>query len=140
MKSGEVPRNRAAAGFTLLEVIVALTILAAGILGISELMGSSLRLSGGARDVSTATVYASQRMEEALLSPSPAEGEESGRFGERYRWILRTSFPASGKEENAFRPVRFEVSIRWDDGEGERSVDLVATRWDPRRSGAGAGG
>jgi len=115
-------------GFTLLEVIVALAILAAGILGLVEMFSGSLRLAGGARDTSEAAVYASQRIEEVLLAARPAEGEESGRFGERYRWILRTTF-LPPEEKSPFRPVRFDVSVRWDEGGGERSVDLAATRW-----------
>ncbi len=120
------------AGFTLLEVIVALAILAAGLLGLMELISGSLRLSGGARDVNAASVYASQRLEEALLAPRPAEGTETGLFGEKYRWTTRTSFLPM---EDPFRPVRIQVTVSWNEGERERAINVVATRWD-----RGAGG
>jgi type II secretion system protein I len=122
----------ATAGFTLLEVVVALVIFAVGVLAIIELFSGSLRLSEGARDVSAAQVYASQRMEEALLSPNPEPGEESGAFGEKYRWETRTTWELSG-EESPFREVRIRVTIRWDDGAQERSVDLMASRWERRQ-------
>jgi type II secretion system protein I len=122
----------AAAGFTLLEVLVALAIFAAGVLAIIDLFSGSLRLSEGARDVSAAQVYASQRMEEALLSPNPKPGVENGLFGERYRWETRTTWETS-EEDIPFREVRIRVTIRWDDGARERSVDLVASRWKRRQ-------
>ena len=130
---GRTQRPRlATAGFTLLEVLVALAIFAAGVLAIIDLFSGSLRLSEGARDVSAAQVYASQRMEEALLAPNPEPGVESGEFGEKYRWETRTSWEIP-EEESSFREVRIRVTIRWDDGAQERSVDLAASRWKRRQ-------
>ena len=121
-------------GFTLLEVVVALTIFAVGILAIIELFSGSLRLSEGARDVSAAQVYASQRMEEALLAPDPVPGVESGAFGEKYRWEMMTTQEPT-EEESPYREMRIQVIIRWDDGAQERSVDLSSSRWERRQPG-----
>jgi general secretion pathway protein I len=129
--------RRGSPGFTLLEVIVALAILSAGVLALSDLFRGALRLSGGASDLSAATLYASQRMEEALLARGAGEGEETGRFGERYRWTVRTT-PLPREEGVPFLPVRVDVSVRWDDGLGERSCDLTAVRWE-RGTGDGEG-
>jgi type II secretion system protein I len=132
---GRTRRPRCAtAGFTLLEVVVALVIFAVGVLAIIDLFSGSLRLSEGARDVSAAQVYASQRMEEALLSPNPEPGVESGAFGEKYRWETKTTWETS-EEDSPFREVRIRVTIRWDDGAQERSVDLAARRWERRQPG-----
>ena len=128
--------RRSREGFTLLEVIVALTILAAGLLGLLELLSGSLRLSGGARDVTSASVYASQRLEEALLAPRPSGGVETGLFGERYRWTMETNFRPTG-EGDLFRAARIRVSIRWNDGFRERAVNVAATRYDPIGSEGG---
>lgn len=123
-------------GFTLLEVLVALAILAAGILGLLEMLSGSLRLSGGARDVTAASIYASQRLEEALLAPQPMEGEESGLFVEKYRWTAQTSFLPE-EEGRPFKPVRVQVTVRWNDGARERAVSVAATRWDRKSAAAG---
>lgn len=125
-------------GFTLLEVVVAITILGAGIAALLALFSGSLRLAEGARDTSAAAVYASQRLEEALLAPDPAEGEETGPFGEKYRWVTRTTVVPPGEEGSRYRAVRIEVTVSWGDPGEERSVDVAATRWD--RIGAGAPG
>lgn len=120
-------------GFTLLEVVVALAIFAAGILVLLELFSGSLRLSAAASDLSSAQVYASQRMEEALLAPDPVEGVERGIFGERYRWEMATSV-SPPVEGSPYREVRIRVTVRWADGADDRSVEVAATRWARRSS------
>ena len=131
-----VPR-RGERGFTLLEVIVAMALFAAGIVAISRLFSGSLRLSGGARDASSAAIYARQRMEEALLAPNPAEGAEQGSFGEGYRWKLETSFvPPEG--EKPYDEIRYRVTVMWDDGGEERATEITAERWRWRNPGGGA--
>ena len=126
-------RSRSGAdGFTLLEVVVALTIFAVGILAIIELFSGSIRLSEGARDVSAAQVYVSQRMEEALQVPNPVPGVERGAFGEKYRWETNTTLMPP-EEESPYQEVRIRVFVRWDDGAQERSVDLDASRWERRQ-------
>jgi len=116
-------------GFTLLEVVISLAIFGAGIAALLAMFSGSLRLSEGARDVSVATVYASQRMEEALLVPRPSPGEETGFFGERFRWTTRTSY-LPPEEESPYVPVRVEVILSWGEGDDVRSVDLTAVRWE----------
>lgn len=132
MRSGGRPgngvRRTAREGFTLLEVVVALTILAAGIIAVIELFSGSLRLSEGARDVSAAQVYASQRMEEALFAPDPVPGVLRGDFGGKYRWETRTSWESREGEEK-YREVRILVIVSWDDGVQERAVELASSRW-----------
>ena len=119
-------------GFTLLEVVVAMAILGAGMAALLALFSGSLRLAGGSRDTSAASVYASQRMEEALLAPDPAEGEERGPFGEKYRWVTRTTFLPPDDERSSYRPVRIEVTVSWGEPGAEHSVDMAATRWEKK--------
>ncbi len=126
-------------GFTLLEVIVAVTIMGIGIAALAALFSGALRLAGGSRDVSDASIYASQRLEEALLSPEPSAGVSSGAFGEKYRWTMRAeALPAEA--DIPFRATRIDVTVAWDDAGNERSVDLNAVRWDRSGKDAGAGG
>jgi len=117
-------------GFTLLEVVIAMAILGAGIAALLALFAGSLRLAGGARDTAAAAVYASQRLEEALLAPNVEEGEETGPFGAKYRWVTRTTVLPPGEEEKPYRAVRIEVTVTWGDPGAERSVDVAATRWE----------
>jgi len=130
-------RTRPEGGFTLLEVIVAMTLFAAGIVVVVNLFSGALRLSAGSRDVSDSTIYAGQRMEEALLVPNPVEGVERGTFGDNYRWEVATVI-APQKEEKPYDEIRVRVTVRWTDGEDERAVDLSATRWRWREKDEGA--
>lgn len=127
-------------GFTLLEVVVSLAVFGAGMAGLLAMFTGSLRLAGGSRDVSAATVYASQRLEEALAEPAPAEGEQRGPFGGKYRWITRTTFLPRADERSPYRPVRIEVAVRWGDPGDERVVELAATRWAKMRGDAPGSG
>jgi general secretion pathway protein I len=129
-------RARGNGGFTLLEVIVAMALFAAGIVAISRLFTGSLQLCAGARDASAGAIYARQRMEEALLAPVPAEGVEQGAFGEGYRWTLETLF-VPPEEEKPYDEVRYRVTVTWDDGGQARAMDLSATRWRWKETGEG---
>ena len=115
-------------GFTLIEVIIAMAILAAGITAIFGFFSSSLRLSSGSRDLSEAAIYASQRMEEALLTPNPVEGTEHGYFGDKYRWELSTSIVIHEVEGKAFEEILMTVMIQWMDGKDMLSTEVSATR------------
>ncbi len=136
------PRRRRRAGekgFTLLEVIVAVTIMGVGIAALAALFSGGLRLAGGSRAVAAASMYASQRLEEALLSPEASAGVSSGAFGEKYTWTLRAeALPA--ENDIPFRATRIEVTVAWDDAGNPRSVDLTAVRWDRNGKDSGAGG
>jgi len=124
-------------GFTLLEVIVAMTVLAAGIVAVFGLFSGTLRLSAGSRDALEASIYAGQRIEEAFLAPNPVEGEERGFFGDKFRWELSTSIVSYGAEteeerekgEGKYEGIRMTVRILWTDGEDERSTEVSAIRW-----------
>ena len=60
-------RIRDQKGFTLLEMLVAGTILAVGLLGIASMMVSAMQGNNYARRVSIATNLAQQKIEEMLL-------------------------------------------------------------------------
>jgi len=124
-------------GFTLLEVIVAMTILAAGIMAVFGFFSGSMRLSAGSRDTLEASIYAGQRIEEAFLAPNPTEGKDQGLFGDKYRWELVTSIVAHETDEEGeelqemYEGIRMTVTIIWDDGGDERSMEVSAIRWRP---------
>jgi general secretion pathway protein I len=121
-------RRAAEGGFTLLEVVVAMALFAAGIVAVYQLYSGALRLAAGSRDASASSIYARQRMEEALLVRDPVEGVERGTFGDRYRWEVTTSI-APQEEETPYDEVHVRVTVSWKDGADERAVDLSATRW-----------
>jgi type IV pilus assembly protein PilV len=64
MTRGFVPTGNHSRGFTLLEVLVAIAVLAVGLLGMATLVGSVINYNQLAQHVTTATTLAQDRIEE----------------------------------------------------------------------------
>jgi general secretion pathway protein I len=96
--------RRALRGFTLLEVMVALALLAAAFMALADLGGNALRNYGYARDLTTATLLARGKMAE-LEDKFEDEGfkdfdqEAEGDFADQgrpeYRWQAKVSKPTA---------------------------------------------
>ncbi len=78
-------------GFTLVEVLIALTILSIGILGIAGLAGTALRSSSYSRSITQATNFAQERLE--------------GLMGVDYNNIQASSAAAGDFQRNCTGPV-----------------------------------
>lgn len=110
-------------GFTLLEVIVAVTILALGVTVVLQLFGGGLRSLGISRDYVTATGIVRGKMEEALV-----QGESGrGTLEERFSWSVEvTEEPAQNERMPAMQRIRATAS--WPSWRGNRSVELTTRR------------
>ncbi|WP_334164687.1 type II secretion system minor pseudopilin GspI [Phenylobacterium sp.] len=86
---------RAEAGFTLLEMLVALAVLSLGALALLNLAGESTRQAGAVESRLFAGVVAENQAIEALTAPMPpALGQASGEAtagGQAWRWTRRVS-------------------------------------------------
>lgn len=90
-------------GFTLVEIMIALAILSAGLLSIYVAQGNSLRASGNAERIQVAAMLARQIMTEKLL--------------EVEKGLVKGSFPEdkeqdSGEFDPPFDQYRWEYSVR----------------------------
>lgn len=84
-------KKRADKGFTLVEVLIALTILSIGILGIAGLAGTALRSSSYSRSITQATNFGQERLE--------------GLMGVTYNNIQASSAAAGDFQRNCTGPV-----------------------------------
>lgn len=130
-------------GFTLIEVLVAMTLLAVGLVTLMELFSGSLSLAHSSRVYTTVTFLASQKMGEALLFEE--EPTTSGRFeapydnfnynieisgGEESKWqlqIIDDSLAIIGEREQAASSTalrKIRVTISWEEGHREREFSL----------------
>ena len=110
-------------GFTLLEVMISLVIIATAFIVLLHSRNQSILMGDYARHMTEATLLSSQKMAEIEQEDFPDTGEEEGEFGEEhpgYRW--RSEVVETPLE--TIREVR--VSVLWGEGTGERSVDLVS--------------
>ncbi len=81
--------RRFASGFTLIEVVVAMTIVGLGVVTLLEIFSLGLRL--GAKSTIRTEIISSGRqvMDGFLARGDAAEGAEEGSFDPRSRWKLR---------------------------------------------------
>ena len=114
---------RKAHGFTLLEVMIALAILALVGVAFLRTQASSVHLVDESAQISLATLLAREKMAELESADFPEAGKNSGEGGEafpRYRWereVSPTEIPALRKAL---------VRVLWREGTKERSLELVA--------------
>ena len=109
-------------GFTLLEVMVALLIIATSFIVLLHSRNQSVIAADYARHMTIATLLATEKMGEMEQGGIDTTGEDSGNFGEDYpEFMWRTAISDTSYEQ--VREVRVEVS--WGEGEGRRNVELV---------------
>ena len=76
-------------GFTLLEVVVAMTIVGLGVVTLLEIFSAGLRLSGKSSAKTEAITWGTRVMDEVLIRREIREGEEEGPLGQKGRWRLQ---------------------------------------------------
>ena len=131
------------AGFTLLEIMIALSILAVGLVAVLELFAGSLRLTGKASHRTQAVIHAQNVMDGFFAPDFLEDGEDSGELPDGFFWRARVQeiFPDETEEEAAEREndelggqasllhiKEITVSIGWEEGESHRSFELRSMR------------
>jgi general secretion pathway protein I len=115
--------GRSPRGFTLLEVLISLAIVAIVLITCLRAQNQSIRLYQLSRDLTIATILARQKMGEIELAGFPELGEEEREFEDafpEFTWRQRVS-------ETPFEEARrVDLSIIWKEGTRERSVDVIA--------------
>lgn len=120
-------RRRRIRGFTLLEVMVAMAILATTMVVLLENHGSSLRLSERSRNVSIAINLAKDLMTDLEIKGWPELGSEQGNFEETYPGLYPNFRWERVVEENAFWSYIRECTVRvfWVEGPSEQKVEIL---------------
>lgn len=120
-------RRQHAAGFTLLEVVAAMAIIALLLVPLLRLHLLSMDATIRAQDLTTAVLLTQGRL--AAMGAFPEPGEEEGTYEEpelaKYKWqttVTEHKFDASGDANVAVRHI--EVTVAWADGHNERHYTL----------------
>ena len=109
-------------GFTLLEAMVSLAILAIGLIAVIRTFSISTRANAFARDRTTATLLAEQKMAELRGMPLREIGIKTGDFGEDYpRFKWQTLITLTG-DDDIFEAV---VRVFWRSRGVEHKVELA---------------
>jgi general secretion pathway protein I len=110
------------AGFTLLEVMIAIAILSLVAVAFLRAQASSIRLVDDSVQISMATLLAKERMAELESRGFPEPGTNSGTGGDAFpsfRWEQRIS---TTEIPNIRKAV---VRVLWMDGDLQRSMELT---------------
>lgn len=124
-------------GFTLLEVLVATTIMAIAVTGLLSALSTSMRNASRLTDADRAALLARRKMDELLLDHrlpklAPFEGafDPSLTGGNRGGWRARITPFDLGPTPGPNQPMleRIELEVWWDAGAGQKRFALEAYR------------
>ena len=126
--------RRRSAGFTLVEVLVALAIVGLALGAVAATFGNSLTAHETAADAEAALAVAEEQL--ALAAASPRPGITRGTFAGRFAW--QTNIAPYDDGDKAADPThllpvlyRVGVSVAWRDGRRGREVALSTLRLGP---------
>ena len=112
------------AGFTLIEVIVAITILSVSLVMVMQLFSAGLKASRASCDYTRAVIYAKDIMEE--LSGSPEQN--SGEFEDGFFWETDV-MPYEDSEGIIENLLQIKVKVSWFDVlKRDKFIELVSLK------------
>ena len=114
MKAGSI-QARQQRGFTLLEVIAAIMLLAIAFAALMQVAGGSIRLSQNASEHSEAALWARSLLDTAFTTESVKAGTTSGRFDQRYSWQLQVTpwRPADAAPNTPRQLYQLDLEVMW---------------------------
>jgi general secretion pathway protein I len=125
-------RKARASGFTLIEVLVALTILSISLAVIYTGLSSNVEGRRVSIDYQQATLLAESKLNSLGVETPLIEGRTTGRFDGRFRWnAVVAPYSEEGEEyleDGQTRPVQVIVTVAWGEPNNERSVSLRTLR------------
>jgi len=139
-----IARPARSRGFTLLEVLAAFMVFALSFAVIMQIVGSGIRNTRRAADMTQAALYAQSKLDLLGVEAPIEEGTTSGQFNEKYEWELTIEpyrFAGDGPDPEQI-PIdlyRIELRVLWDTGAGTtRSADFVSMHSQDRNYNQGA--
>lgn len=128
------PSKGSEAGFTLVEVIVALAMLSIGLGLVLGLISDGLKRTGSAGRMAEAGSLAQSLMAQVGTDWSIKPDERDGLFPNGFRWRLRM-LPYGDVKEREEWPVgvyTISTEVEWEEGTGLRSYALTTLRLGPK--------
>ncbi len=114
-------------GFSLLEILVAFTIMAVSLGIMLNIFSSGVNTAIVAEDYIVATQLAESLMARAGVEEALEEGQRSGIEVEKYQWrvsVVETEAPEV-EEQTELKLMNVSVEVSWDDGlQQDRTVEL----------------
>src|SRR3990172_3989156 len=121
------PKPSGGAGFTLLEVMIALAILGMTFAFAMELLATGVRSAKTSEDYVQAALLARQKVAQVAVLRSTDGEADGGEFGGGFRWVSEVH-PLPQEEELPARLYQVRVRVTWPGRRGEKSLDLYTMR------------
>ena len=117
-------------GFSLLETLVALAVLAIALGVIYQIFGTSLRNMQYAKDYSYAQMLAESKLSELSKGIPVKEGAYGGDFNDKYSWQMDVAPLPVVSDDGADEVNKFRVdfSVRWNSGGRQQMITLRTYR------------
>lgn len=129
-------------GFSLIEVIAALLLLAIAFTALMRVAGGAIDLTHRAAQRSEAAMWARSLLDSAFVIEPLQAGTRTGRFDPRYRWQLQVTPWNPGGKPAANPPLqlyRLDLDVRWREGNHEQDAHFSTLRAGmPGNPGGGA--
>jgi general secretion pathway protein I len=110
-------------GFTLIEILVAISILSISLVVILQLFSGGLKSSRLSEQYTSGIFHAKEKIEELLLSTEFSEEDGQGEFGDSFRWKSKIVRIEQAEEEESrlpFNTFNITVDVMWDEGDKEK--------------------
>lgn len=124
-------------GFSLLEVLVAFTILAMLLGALFQVFSTALHAARSGDGYTRATVIAQSRLAEIGVEHPPGEGVTSGITGDDYHWRIIIGAYVDDQlpvTDGGLRPLSVNVEVYWEEGGSTRTVTLSSMLLAPATS------
>lgn len=122
-------RRPSQAGFSLLETIAAILLLALAFGAVMRVAGAATEVTGHARELNRIAMWADTSLDSAgRLEPLHA-GTREGWYDTRYQWrmLVTAQDPIAGQEPD-LRMYRIDLDVTWRDGRTERNAHFATLR------------
>ena len=114
-------------GFTLIEILVAISILAISLVVILQLFSGGLKSSRLSDEYTRGIFHAREKMGEILLAKEVSAGETEGEFSDSFRWKCQIELIENVEEDEEklpFNMFNIKVDIIWDAGGKEKRFQV----------------
>ncbi|MGF6492346.1 general secretion pathway protein I [Luteibacter sp. 621] len=122
-------RRSAVAGFSLLETIAAILLLALAFGAVMHVAGAATEVTGHVRELNRVAMFADTTLDSAGRRAPLREGRQEGWYDTRYQWQLRvTAQPPMPGQTPDLHAYRLDLDITWRDGRNERKAHFATLR------------
>lgn len=118
-------------GFTLIEILVAISVLSIAMVVIMQLFSGGLKSSRLSDAYTRGVFHAREKMEEILLETEFEEGVFEGEFDDSYWWrfeVVREEQPEEEAKKLPFDAYHVRVEIFWNEGEKEKNFGITTMK------------